>query len=303
MQVTPERERLQTLANSADYYFGMGDLLREWNELDEAERHLTQGMDLARGTLTVYVEIVTLGYTALARLQEARGNFQGALETLSAFAELADQRHFVPRLLARGAAVQAQIAVAHGHLEAAVRWVEENGLSASDEEMRYPREREYLSLARVRIAQGQADPAGAFLHDALHVLARLLQDAQRKARRGSAIEILLLQALAWQAQAQPDLLWLPLSGRSRWPNQRATCASSSMRVPRCWPCYAWPMRGARRRPISRCCSWPLVNRPPLLLLIPILVLRSWWNRSRIENWKCCACWQWDPPMRRLLSNW
>ncbi len=96
MQVTPERERLQTPVNSADYYFGMGDLLREWNELDEAERHLTQGMDLARGTLTVYAEIVTLGYTALARLQEARGNFQGALATLSAFAELADRRHFVP---------------------------------------------------------------------------------------------------------------------------------------------------------------------------------------------------------------
>jgi len=33
MQVTPGRERLQTLVNSADYYFGMGDLLREWNKL------------------------------------------------------------------------------------------------------------------------------------------------------------------------------------------------------------------------------------------------------------------------------
>jgi ATP/maltotriose-dependent transcriptional regulator MalT len=206
MQVTPERERLQTLVNSADYYFGMGDLLREWNELDEAERHLTQGMDLARGTLTVYAEIVTLGYTALARLQQARGNFQGALATLSAFAELADQRHFVPRLLARAAAVQAELELAHGNLEAALRWVEVNGLSASasDEEMSYPREREYLSLARVRIAQGRADPAGPFLQDALQMLARLLQDANRKARRGSVIEILMLQALALQALAQPE---------------------------------------------------------------------------------------------------
>ena len=31
MQVTPGREGLQALLNSADYYFGMGDLLREWN--------------------------------------------------------------------------------------------------------------------------------------------------------------------------------------------------------------------------------------------------------------------------------
>jgi LuxR family maltose regulon positive regulatory protein len=204
MQITSGREELQTLVNSADYYFGMGDLLREWNKLDEAEQHLSQGMDLVRGTLTVYAEIVTLGYTALARLQQARGNFQGALATLQAFTELAHQRHFVPRLLARGAAVQAQIEVAHGNVAAAVRWVEESGLSASDEEMSYPREREYLSLARVRIAQGQADPAGPYLQDALHVLDRLLQDAQRKARRSSAIEIFLLQALAWQALAQQD---------------------------------------------------------------------------------------------------
>jgi ATP/maltotriose-dependent transcriptional regulator MalT len=204
MQVTPERERFQTLVNSADYYFGMGDLLREWNELDEAERHLLQGMDLARGTLTVYADIVTLGYTALARLQQARGNFQGALATLSSFAELAYQRHFVPRLLARAAAVQAELEVANGNLEAALRWVEESDLSASDEEISYPREREYLSLARVCITQGRADPAGPFLQDALQILVRLLQDAERKACRGSVIEILMLQALALQALAQPE---------------------------------------------------------------------------------------------------
>jgi tetratricopeptide (TPR) repeat protein len=81
MQVTPEREGLQDLFNSADYYFGLGDLLREWNKLDEAERHLTQGMNLIRGTSTVYAYVVILGYTALTRLKQAQGNFQGALTT------------------------------------------------------------------------------------------------------------------------------------------------------------------------------------------------------------------------------
>jgi hypothetical protein len=54
MRVTPEREGLQALLNSADYYFGLGDLLREWNKLDEAEQYLSQGMELVRGTSTVY---------------------------------------------------------------------------------------------------------------------------------------------------------------------------------------------------------------------------------------------------------
>ena len=108
--------------------------------------------------------------------------------------------------------MQAEVELANGNLEAALRWVEESGLSASDEEMSYPREREYLSLARVRITQGRADPAGAFLHEALQMLARLLQNAERKARRDSVIEILLLQALAWQELAQQEQAGPPPSG-------------------------------------------------------------------------------------------
>src|SRR5947207_7377807 len=78
------------------------------------------------------------------------------------------------------------------------------GFSVDDEQLSYPGEREYLRLARVRIAQGWSDPAGTFLQDALQMLARLLQDAERKARKGSLIEILMLHALALQAQGQQE---------------------------------------------------------------------------------------------------
>jgi LuxR family maltose regulon positive regulatory protein len=55
------------------YYAGMGDLLREWNDLDAAEQHLTQAMEQLVGRLVVDAEDVALGYLALARLQHARG--------------------------------------------------------------------------------------------------------------------------------------------------------------------------------------------------------------------------------------
>ena len=32
------------------YYAGLGDLLREWNDLDAAEQHLAQGMEQLRGS-------------------------------------------------------------------------------------------------------------------------------------------------------------------------------------------------------------------------------------------------------------
>jgi len=64
----------------------------------------------------------------------------------------------------------------------------------------YPREGAYLALARVRIAQAREDPAGPFLQDALLLLDRLLEDAETKARVGSVLEILIVRALALEAQ-------------------------------------------------------------------------------------------------------
>jgi len=199
VHLVPEQEMLRVLVGSAGYYFGLGDLLREWNDLNEASHSLAQGMELVRGTLTVDATVVTLGYVALARLQQARGDYRGALATLDAFAEVASLRHFVPHLVAHGLAVQTQVELAQGNLASAIRWANESGLSTGDD-LSYPREREYLTLARVRIAQGKNDPADPFLQVALRLLDRLLEDAEVKARMGSVIEMLLLRALAFQVR-------------------------------------------------------------------------------------------------------
>src|SRR5215472_4782225 len=150
---------LQALLNGADYCFILGDLLREWNQLEQAEQQLMQGMDLDRGTVTAEAEMIMRGYLALARLQQACGQRTRALQTLDAFAQLANQRGFAPTLLAGGAAARAQLALAQGDLAAAIRWAEESGLSTTDA-LSYPSERAYLTLARVRIAQGREQPAG-----------------------------------------------------------------------------------------------------------------------------------------------
>ncbi len=200
VQVVPSSEMLQTMFTSLYYYFGLGDLLREWNNLDAAERHLVQGMALVKEPLTVELFLAVLGYTALARLQQARGNTRAAFATLDALAQLAEQRHFAPHLMTQGAAVRAQLELAQGNVAAAIRWADTSGLSTEDANLRYPHEGEYLALARVRIAQGREDPAGSFLQDALHLLDRLLWDAEAKARMSSVLEILVLRALALEAQ-------------------------------------------------------------------------------------------------------
>jgi LuxR family maltose regulon positive regulatory protein len=200
MQVVPRPEVLQTAPSSLFYYFGLGDLLREWNELDAAERHLAQGMALVKETLTVEPFVAVLGYTTLARLEQVRGNSLEARAALDTLAHLAEQRHFPPHLVTQETAVRAQLELAQGNVAAAIHWADSSGLSLEDDDLRYPREREYLVLARVRIAQARDDPVSPLLLDVLHLLDRLLQDAEAKARLGIVLEILIVRALAHQAQ-------------------------------------------------------------------------------------------------------
>jgi LuxR family maltose regulon positive regulatory protein len=130
MRALPEPQTLPALGGSPAYYFGLGDLLREWNELEAAERLLAQGMDLLKGTLTVEADLVTLGYLTLARLKQARGEYQSALAALHEFTRLAASRAFVPHLLAGATALQAQLSLAHGNLAAAIHWANHSGPSS-----------------------------------------------------------------------------------------------------------------------------------------------------------------------------
>ncbi len=134
----PEEEELRTLIGSPAYYFGLGDVLREQNNLDTAEYYLAQGMDLLRGTVAIIAEVIASGYITLARVQQAHGEYSQALATLDAYTQLAHQRTFVPHLIARGAAVRAQVELARGNLAAAIHWADTSGLSPFDDPWTIP---------------------------------------------------------------------------------------------------------------------------------------------------------------------
>ena len=202
-QVGPRPEVLRILViSNLLYYFGLGKLHYELNNLDETEHYLTLGMDIIKAMPRVEPFVAIIGYTTFARLQQARAEVSEAHASLEALMHLAHEQHFMRNWAMQIAAAWAQFELARGDLQAALRWMSESELSLSDTDMPYPREREYLALARVSIAQGSEDPSGPFLRDVLHMLDRLLKGAESRARMGSVLEILILQALALSAQSK-----------------------------------------------------------------------------------------------------
>lgn len=191
-QVARGQKGLAVLAGSSGYYFGLGDLLREWNDLEAAERLLTQGLDVIAGT-QVDAHEVLLGYTAMARLRQGRGDGGRAIATLDAFVDLARRSNFFLPLLTGSVTVRAHLWLMQGNLAEAARWADSSSLHV-DDDINYPLEAEYLTLARVLIAQGN--------HAAVHLLDRMLRAAEEGARTGSVIEILVLRAVALQAQGR-----------------------------------------------------------------------------------------------------
>ncbi|HEX8217648.1 MAG TPA: LuxR C-terminal-related transcriptional regulator [Chloroflexia bacterium] len=190
---------LRGLHGSAAYDVGLGDLHREWNELDAAGAYLARAMELLPGRVTVDAGDLFRGYTALARLQHARGEHRRAQETLAAFQDLARQRGLLPHLVKGVAAVRAQLALAAGHLSEALTWADESGLH-KDDELSYLRETEYLVLARVWVARAGSDTSSDLLIHTLYMLDRLMADAIAKERGASVLEILIVRALALRAQ-------------------------------------------------------------------------------------------------------
>jgi LuxR family maltose regulon positive regulatory protein len=108
-----------------------------------------------------------------------------------------DQAKKGVKLTARGGDVlHERIWLAQDKLDAASQWVGERGLDAGGEPTLL-HEMEYIALARILIAQERLDEATGLLY-------RLLEAVEAGGRTSRAIEIVMLQALTYQAGGDMD---------------------------------------------------------------------------------------------------
>ncbi len=189
------REGAPILQGAADMHVGMSNLHYEHNDLKTASECLLASQSL--GELAGLPQNPYRWRAAMARIRQAEGDLDGALQLLEE-AERVYDGNFSPNV--RPVATRkVRVWLAQGRLGEALDWARRQGLSAENE-LSYLREFDHITLARMLLACHQHDRADVSIAEIMKLLERLLKDAEEGGRKGSAIEILILQALAHHAQ-------------------------------------------------------------------------------------------------------
>jgi LuxR family maltose regulon positive regulatory protein len=178
-QHSPEVEHI-----TAHHHLGLSMLYRQRGDDTLAVHHLKRAAELGLQTTPVWLH---RWHVAQAQLKEAAGDLEATLALLDEAKRVYIQS-VIPDLRPI-AALKARIYLKQGQPDKARAWAAEHRLSLTDE-VSYLHEFEYLTLARLEIANPRVNT----------LLARLLQAAEAQKRWGSVLDILLVQALAHKAQ-------------------------------------------------------------------------------------------------------
>jgi LuxR family maltose regulon positive regulatory protein len=167
-------------------------VLREWNRLDEALDRILQGVRLFEQTETI-VSLYFM-YTELMRVYLARAEMDAAQTAFQQAEEAMEKTHSPHRRDAYVIVEWVQFWLASGAVDRATQWAEE---LAQQPNAHSPLTRERQEVARARILLAQKKPT-----EALSLLEPLYIIAEQQKRLSHAIEIKVLQALAYQMRQQ-----------------------------------------------------------------------------------------------------
>jgi LuxR family maltose regulon positive regulatory protein len=168
----------RTIASEA--HLGLARIYYEWNDLDAARRHAQQCLQLTRQIESVDTFVSYAVF--IARLRLAQGDVPGAVGILTEADEFLRQHNFMFRM-PDVAAVRVLTLVRQGNLSAAAHLAETHDLP--------------ISQARVHLAGGDTSAA-------LAVLKPWRRQVEAKGWADERLKVMLLQAIALQAQGDMD---------------------------------------------------------------------------------------------------
>jgi LuxR family maltose regulon positive regulatory protein len=179
---------------AARVHAGLGQVSYEWNHLEAATRHVHQCIELSRQWESI--EFQAVGFVMLARLEQAQCHPEKAKDAMRAADDLEGSYQLAQRQSIWVRSALARLWITQGNPERTASFLQKDGIEI-DGEISYLREPEYLVLLRLLLAQGDYDAA-------LTLGQRLLQKAETANRMERVIEVLVLQALIFQGNANMD---------------------------------------------------------------------------------------------------
>ena len=201
-----EREYLQLLEFTAEQggpdvketavlHLGLSELYLEQGNIVAAGKHLQKSEEL--GEQPAFPPWYRHWIYAHCQVMETQGNLDGMVAMLNE-AERLYNRHPIPDVRPLKALI-ARTWIMRDKLDEAQIWARVQGISV-DDDLTYIHEFEHITLIRLLIAQYRSLHIDNYIQDAMRLLGRLLKAAEDGGRMGSVIEILVLQALAYEAQ-------------------------------------------------------------------------------------------------------
>ena len=168
-----------------------GELLYEWNQLDEAKGELERGLE--RAELGGDTRAMIAGYLLASRLRLAAEDSDGATDYLEQAATLVERARY-PEWLSRVDRMQALLFVHRNDAAAGLNWCHQVGFGDALQD-RPDSQEAFLGLAQLLIQFG----GDAERPRARKVLADLLRLAEVEGRRGIQVEALALDAIERQS--------------------------------------------------------------------------------------------------------
>jgi LuxR family maltose regulon positive regulatory protein len=162
-------------------HLGLARIFYEWNDLEAAEQHGQQSLQLARQFDRV-IDRFVICEVFLARLKLARRDVAGAAAMLAETAQSVSQNNFVHRM-PEVAAAQVMVLLKQGNLTA-----------AADLAWKYE-----LPLIQARVLLAQGDTA-----EALAVLEPWRRQVEAKGWADERLKVMVLQAVALHAHGEKD---------------------------------------------------------------------------------------------------
>ena len=171
-----------------------GETLAELNELDEALDQTKKGVELTEQGKDL--AMIGWSYLCLMRVLYSRGDLEGAEKIIRKMENITQKYHVPPWIIDQMAAWQGRIWLAQNKLETASQWITRPGLDPEGDPT-YMDEVKHIALARILIAQGRLD-------ETTPLLQRLLKPAEARGHTSRVIEILILQAMVFQARGDAE---------------------------------------------------------------------------------------------------